>query len=146
MLIYNFFDSMMHSKKKPDNVVFNETSQRYVASIKPYATNLGAPKIKPTDSIAWKNRSIHKLNQKLETRFNELKNQYDLLVQEFEFNKLINQAQFTFEPIMGQTYHLYKRKNGETFLSILAPNECNFNFLGSFLLNTDEIWEKVAVK
>ena len=64
---------------------------------------------------------------------------YQKMMDEFEYNKLIYEATFTFEPIIGKMYHLYKRKNGESFLSIIAPNECNFNFLGSFYLNTDQI-------
>jgi len=64
-------------------------------------------------------------------------------MEEFEYNNLIFEAQFTFEPIVGQVYHLYKRDNGDSFLSIIAPNECNFNSLGSFYLNVDQIWEKV---
>ena len=65
------------------------------------------------------------------------------MMQEFEFNKLIFDAKFTFEPIIGQVYHLYKRENGETFLSIIAPDQCGFNSLGSFYLNVDQIWEKI---
>ena len=52
-------------------------------------------------------------------------------------------AKFNFEPIIGEVYHLYKRENGETFLSIIAPEECNFHALGSFYLNADQIWEKI---
>ena len=64
-------------------------------------------------------------------------------MQEFEYNKLIFGAKFSFEPIIGEVYHLYKRENGELFLSIIAPNQCNFNFLGSFYLSADQIWEKI---
>ncbi|MDO6597268.1 DUF2452 domain-containing protein [Oceanihabitans sp. 2_MG-2023] len=133
----------MIKKKKPDNVVFNEDTQRYDAAIKPYATSVGAPKITTTDTIAWKNRSIHKINHKVETKYLELKSAYEKLMQEFEYNKLIFEATFSFEPIIGQVYHLYKRDNNETFLSIIAPEECNFNALGSFYLNAEQIWEKV---
>ena len=134
----------MTKNKKPDNVVYDEELQKYDAALKPYATSVSAPIIKPTDTIAWKNRSINKLNHKLETRFEEIKAQYDSLIQEFEYNKLIYEAKFTFEPVIGDTYHLYKRDNGETFLSIIAPNQCRFSALGSFRLNTDQILEKVV--
>ena len=134
----------MVKEKKPDNVVFNTETQKYDAYLKPYATSVGAPVITATDSIAWKNRSINKLNHKVKTRFKEIKEQYDQLMQEFEDNRLINEAKFTFEPIIGQHYHLYMRENGDNFLSIIAPNECNFNSIGSFYLNADQIWEKVV--
>jgi hypothetical protein len=65
------------------------------------------------------------------------------MMAEFEYNKLIFDAKFTFEPVIGEVYHLYKRDNGETFLSLIAPEECNFNALGSFYLNADQTWQKV---
>lgn len=134
----------MSTTKKPDNVVFDDTTQKYDASLKPYATNVGAPVITTTDTIAWKNRSINKLNHKVQTRFNEIKEQYEQLMKEFEYNNLIYAAKFTFEPIIGEVYHLYKRDNDETFLSIIAPEQCNFNSLGSYRLNTDQLWEEVV--
>ncbi len=65
------------------------------------------------------------------------------MIQEFEYNKLIFDAKFTFEPIIGEVSHLYLRENRESFLSIIAPEQCNFNSLGTFYLNADQIWEKI---
>jgi predicted nucleotide-binding protein (sugar kinase/HSP70/actin superfamily) len=133
----------MKEDKKPDNVVFDTKTQKYDAALKPYATSVGAPVITTTDTIAWKNRSIHKINRKVEAKYVELKAEYDEMMREFEYNKLIFNAKFNFEPIIGEVYHLYKRGNGESFLSIIAPEECNFHVLGSFYLNTEQIWEKI---
>ncbi|MEM7487169.1 MAG: DUF2452 domain-containing protein [Bacteroidota bacterium] len=133
----------MSKEKKPDNVVFDTENDKYDAALKPYATNVGAPSIKATDSIAWKNRSINKLNHKVQTKFLELKAEYENMLQEFEYNKLIFEAKFSFEPIVGEIYHLYQRENGESFLSLIAPEQCNFDTLGSFYLNADQIWQKV---
>ena len=134
---------MTHSKK-PDNVVFDTETQKYDAALKPYATDVGAPVITTVDTIAWKNRSINKLNHKVQTRYQEIKEQYEQMMQEIEYNNLIYSAKFSFEPIIGEVYYLYQRDNGENFLSIIAPNQCRFNSLGSFLLNADQIWEKVV--
>ena len=65
------------------------------------------------------------------------------MVEEFEYNKLIFNAKFSFEPIFGEVYHLYKRENGESFLSIIAPAQCRFDAQGSFYLNADHIWENL---
>lgn len=132
----------MADDKKPDNVVFNPETNTYDAALKPYATSVGAPVITTTDTVAWKNRSIHKINHKLEARYLELKAAYDAMILEFEYNQLIYEAKFNFEPIVGAVYHLYKRKNGESFLSIIAPEQCDFTPLGSFYLNADQTWEK----
>lgn len=133
----------MIKNKKPDNVVFNSETKKYDAALKPYSTSVGAPVITASDTTAWKNRSINKINHKVAAKYVELKHEYEKLMQEFEYNKLIFEAKFSFEPIIGEIYYLYKRKNGELFLSIIAPNECKFNALGSFYLNADQIWEKV---
>ncbi|MCG1035528.1 DUF2452 domain-containing protein [Polaribacter sargassicola] len=133
----------MEKEKKPDNVVFNTTTQKYDAAIKPYATSVGAPVITATDSIAWKNRSINKVNHKMEAQYLELKAAYERMLQEYDYNKLLFEAKFSFEPIIGEVYHLYKRNEDENFLSIIAPEQCNFKALGSFYLNADQIWVKI---
>lgn len=133
----------MKAKKKPDNIVFNYETQKYDAALKPYATSVGAPVITATDTVAWKNRSIHKVNQNVAAKYEELKAEYEKMLLEFKYNQLIFNAKFTFEPIVGEIYHLYKRQNNESFLSLISPEECNFNLLGSFYLNADLIWKKL---
>jgi len=133
----------MSKEKKPDNVVFNSETQKYDASIKTYATSVSAPVITTTSTIAWKNRSINKINHKVEAKYLELKAEYNKMIEEFEYNKLIFKAEFSSEPIIGEIYHLYIKENEETFLSIIAPDECTFNTLGSYYLNADQIWQKI---
>ncbi|MFY7670289.1 DUF2452 domain-containing protein [Tenacibaculum sp. MEBiC06402] len=133
----------MTEKKKPDSVVYNTETEKYDAALKPYATSVGAPVITPNDTTAWKNRSINKVNHKIKTKYLELKAEYERMMQEFEYNNLILNANFSFEPIIGETYHLYLNKKEEHFLSLIAPEHCNFNYVGSFILNADQIWEKV---
>jgi len=133
----------MSTNKKPDNVVFNTENNTYDAALKPYPTSIGAPVITTTDTIAWKNRSINKINHKLKAKYLELKAEYEKMMYQYEYNVLIFESKFTFEPIVGETYHLYRRVNGDSFLSIIAPEQCNFDLIGSFYLNEDLIWEKI---
>lgn len=132
----------MSKKKKPDQVVFDEDSNSYDASLKPYATNVGAPAIEATNTTAWKNKNIYKANKQLHARYQELKAEYDTMLEELEYNNLVYSARFNFEPIIGETYHLYKDKKDQPFLSIIAPENCNFNFVGSFYLNSELLWKK----
>lgn len=133
----------MSKQKKPDNVVFNPETQKYDAGLKPYATSLGAPVITTNDTNAWKNRSINRVNQKVQAKYIELKAEYEKMMTEFEYNNLIFSSKFSFEPIVGEIYHLYQRENGDRFLSIIAPDECSFKAVGTFYLNVDQIWEKL---
>jgi hypothetical protein len=125
--------------KKPDNVVFSD-KKGYNASVLPYATNVGAPAIRMDDVVSWKNRNISTVNKEFENKFKELKSQYENLMQEFEFNELVYSAKFSFEPVIGEIYHLYTGEDGVNFLSLIAPQEWNKEHLGTFKLNSDKKW------
>ncbi|NER19013.1 DUF2452 domain-containing protein [Spongiivirga citrea] len=129
-------------KKKPDNIVFNEDTEQYEAHMLPYATNVGSPVIKIDDIALWKNRNINSANHLFETRYEELKAAYEKLMTEFEYNNIIYNAKFNFEPIIGEIYHLYEKMDKNTFLSLIAPDECNFKHLGSFQLKADKVWQR----
>lgn len=130
-------------KKKPDQVVYNEEKERYDAALTPYATNLGAPAIVTDDVTTWKNTNINKVNHEFKTQYENLKSQYEAMMEQFEYNNLIYSAKFSFEPIIGEIYHLYQNKKGEPFLSLISPDECNWEFMGTFRLNNDKIWNKI---
>ena len=132
----------MSDTKKPDNIVFNPETQKYDASLKPYATNVGAPAIKVTENVTWKNKNVHKANKQIKAKYLELKAEYEKMMAELEYNNLVYNAKFSFQPIIGETYHLYRDKKGQPFLSIIAPEQCNFDFIGSFYLNSEHIWKR----
>jgi hypothetical protein len=126
-------------KDKPDNIVFSE-EHGYNASLLPYATSVGAPVIKAVDLAGWKSMGINKVNKEFESKFNELKAQYQNLIEEFEWNELLYNSRFSFEPIVGEIYHLYKDNDSNNFLSLIAPEEWNKEHVGTFRLNSDKKW------
>jgi hypothetical protein len=127
------------SDKKPDNIVYSE-EQGYNASLLPYATSVGAPVIKADDVVAWKSRGIHSVNKEFENKFQELQSAYQKLMDDYKWNELVYNAKFAFEPVIGETYHMYLGDDGIEFLSLIAPNEWNKEFIGSFKLNSDKKW------
>ena len=131
---------------KPDNVVFDEDIEQYDASLKSYGTNVSAPAIQIPNTAVWKHQHIQKVNHQFGARYEELKASYEVMMQQFEYNNMVYNAKFNFEPIVGQTYHLYKDKSEHPFLSIIPPEECNFNFINSFRLNAEMIWDKIEDK
>ncbi|CAM1370108.1 DUF2452 domain-containing protein [Tenacibaculum xiamenense] len=128
--------------KKPDNIVYNEETNEYDAYLKPYATNFTAPKIDLPNSVSWKKQNITLANKQIKASFEELKKEFEVLYNKFSYNELVYSSKFTFEPIVGETYHLYENEKGR-FLSLLKPSECNFNYIGSFRLDSDKIWNKI---
>jgi len=125
--------------KKPDNVVFSE-EEGYNASLMSYSTSVGAPVIKMDDVVSWKSRGISNVNKEFENKFNELKIQYEKLMQEFEWNELVYNSKFSFEPVIGEIYHLYINEDGTNTLSLIGPNEWNKEHLGTFKLNSEKKW------
>ena len=122
--------------KKPDNVAENP-------GLLPYGTNISAPAIKVEDTTAWKAINTIKVNHQLQKRFNELKEEYKKLVEEYKWNELVYNAKFAFEPVIGKTYHLYVGRDGNIFLSMVNPNEWNYECVGSFSLDSNNKWNKL---
>lgn len=125
--------------KQPDNIVFSEETG-YNANLLPYSTNVGAPVIKMDDVVSWKSRGISNVNKEFENKFNELKMQYLNLMKEYEWNELVYNSKFSFEPVIGEIYHLYTGDDGINFLSLISPNEWNKEHIGTFKLNSDKKW------
>lgn len=129
--------------KKPDMVVYDEEKQQYNAAFLPYATSFSAPQIKAPNNGSWKNSQIYKANKHLRAKYESLKKEYEVLMQVLEYNELITNSKFSFEPLIGEIYHLYNNRDSQPFLSIINPDTCNFEYLGSFRLTSDYLWEKV---
>ena len=129
--------------KKPDLVVFDEDTQQYDSAIKPYATSASSPVIKPLNTATWRKDGVDRVNKQFKSKFDELKKEYEAMMEQFKYNDLVYNAKFNFEPIIGEAYYLYNNKREESFLSIIPPDQCNFIHLGSFRLNSQKMWEKL---
>jgi hypothetical protein len=114
----NKFKNQIAWKVKPDNVVYSD-DEGFNASVLPYGTNVGAPVIRIDDVVSWK-RGISNVNKQFESKFNELKIQYQNLMEEYEWNELVYNSKFSFEPVIGEIYHLYRDAAGLNFLSLMG--------------------------
>lgn len=130
-------------KDKPDNVAFDTNSGKYNAHLLPYASNIGAPKIAPTQVSTWKNTSIISYNQSLDNKVQKLREKYEDLLTEFGVNDRIYRAKMSFDPIVGKEYHLYINNQGEEFLSLIEPGQWNMEYLGTYALNHEKVWEQL---
>jgi hypothetical protein len=122
--------------KKPDMFAENK-------SVMPYGDNVGAPAIRPDDVDTWKNEKVIKTNHYFETKYDEIKEEYKKLIERYEWNKLVYESDFKFEPVKGQTYYLYQRDTGSLFLSLIEPEYNNWLYIGGFKLDSEDKWEKV---
>ncbi|GAK77174.1 MULTISPECIES: DUF2452 domain-containing protein [Nonlabens] len=133
----------MSEEKKPDYVVYDEETGTYNAALLPYSSGVAAPKITTPDITSWKQTNINKVNHEIKSKFEQLKAEYDAMVKKFEDNQLVYGAKFSFEPIVGEIYHLYLGKDGRHFLSVIAPQECNWDFVGTYRLSSEKLWEQI---
>jgi hypothetical protein len=127
-------------KKKPDYVVYDEDNQKYNASILPYGTNVSAPVIKLDDVGAFKERGVNKVQKTFGAKYKELVDEYNNLVDEVKLNEMIYNADYSFEPVIGEIYHLYIRKNGKYFLSLISPKEWSMEHITTVRLNSEHKW------
>ena len=125
------------NKKKPDQVADNP-------GLLPYGSNVAAPSINPQDIAVWKSEKVVKTNNYFSARYEEIKEEYRKLIEQYEWNKLVYESDFRFEPVKGKTYFLYQKDNGKLFLSLIEPELWNQIFIGAFKLDSEDKWEKVA--
>jgi hypothetical protein len=122
--------------KKPDNVVDNP-------GILPYGSNIGAPSISVPNIENWKGTRVANVNKQFKDKYNELKKEYEKLIEEYNWNEIVYNSKFNFEPLIGETYHLYYSSQGILFLSLISPNEWSKEHVGSFKYNHDNKWVKI---
>ncbi len=127
-------------KKYPDNIVYNYELNKFDANLKPYPTTVGSQGFEPIKVN--KNTSVS-ANKYFESKLNELKEEYKKLIQEYNWTKLIYEAEYSFQPIVGHIYHLYEKKDKTLWLSLIGPDQWDQPYIGSFKLITDGRWEKM---
>jgi hypothetical protein len=129
-------------KKVPDLVVYDEEKGYYQRSLT-YGTDHGAPAIKLDDVGGWKDSQIQLANKEFKSRYEELKEEFKKLIDEVNDNELVYSAKYSFIPVMGETYHLYDKGDGTTFMSLIEPKQWKQIYIGSFKLNSTHKWVKV---
>jgi Protein of unknown function (DUF2452) len=107
-----------------------------------YPTSRLGPRIVPQDLTNFKTRGISKVERVLQQELTEMRDRYLSVIDSFNWNKLIYEAHYGFEPIIGEVYHLYEI-DGKYQLSMIAPEQWQQRWLGTFRLNADQRWEPV---
>jgi len=97
----------------------------------------------------WKRTQATQVKNHFTEKFKELKNAYDELITDFNWNKIIFESEMLFTPVMGKTYHLFQRKNGTKFMTLISPDEWgdnNFEYIGSFKQDSRQKWNQIKLK
>lgn len=132
----------MKSSKKPDNVAWDEETQEYISKLLPYAISNSSPVINIPNVDSFKKKGVDKVSKQFQAELADLQNKIKSFVNLASDTQMVYSAKFKFEPIVGETYHLYEGEK-EAFLSLIEPNSWSKVHLGSFRLNGDYKWERL---
>ncbi|XP_058126569.1 uncharacterized protein C1orf50 homolog [Anopheles ziemanni] len=77
-----------------------------------------------------------------------LQQQAKKILEETQAAQELHHAACNFRKIPGHIYHLYKRASGQTYFSMLSPDEwgpkgCEHQYLGSYKLEHDQTWTPI---
>lgn len=105
-----------------------------------YPVSRLAAKIVPQDLTNFKSRGVTRVERELQQEMMEIQERYLEVIDAFNWNKLIYEAHFGFEPVVGEIYHLYE-VGTKCHLSMIEPEKWHQRWVGSFRLNADGRWQ-----
>ncbi|NJL15104.1 MAG: DUF2452 domain-containing protein [Microscillaceae bacterium] len=118
----------------------------------PYAHTKGGAIIRPTEKGTVQAKSIAAMEQQTDRQLRQLYDQMKVLAEQAEalqrraeISRQIYEADMNFDPVIGHTYFLYLRKNGQFVLSMVSPEEWGkkipFEYISEVSLLADHTWE-----
>ena len=131
--------------KKPDNIIWDEDKEKYVAKLLPYASELNSPIIDVTNIDVFKKKGVEKVSKHFNAELVDLKRKITRFVKEASDTQKVYSAKFKFEPIVGEVYFLYAGEK-ENYLSLIPPENWGKKFVGAFRLSSEYKWEQVDWK
>ncbi len=118
----------------------------------PYPHTIGSFVVRPEDVGKLKSRALSSMYEQTNSHLLQIQKQVELLARQaseiqnrIQISEIVYQAKISFEPFVGQTYHLYK-KNNVHFLMMVGPNEwgrsknIDLEFISSVKLLSDHTW------
>ncbi len=118
-----------------------------------YPHHRGSQIVKPEDLGKTKGRSLNAMEHQTDQQLLQIKEQMELLAaqaqkiqQRKEVSESIYLAEMRFEPLINHVYHLYKRENGQTVLSMIAKDSwgrsgCPYQYMATVKLLADHTWD-----
>ena len=97
----------------------------------------------------WKPEQATKVKNHFTERFKELKEAYDKLIKDFNWNKIIFESEMMFKPVIGKTYYLFQREDGTKFMTLISPEEWGKNdlqYIGAFKQDSRQKWNHIELE
>jgi len=116
-----------------------ELATRPSRAFMPYPVSTLSPPIIPNDLTSFKTRGISQVERDLRQKLTEIREDYLRAIDHFNWNKLVYEAEIRFEPVVGETYHLYEM-SGRRALSMISPDQWTHRHLATVRLNYARQW------
>ena len=98
----------------------------------------------------WKPKQASEVKNYFTKKFQEIKKEYEQLIEELNWNQVILDSEMMFKPVIGKSYYLYQKKNGNRFMSLIKPEDWNdkvdFNYVGTFKQDSRQKWDCIDLK
>ncbi len=120
--------------------VIPELSAEPSRAFLPYPVSTLSPPIVPNDLTSFKTRGISQVERDLQQKLTEIREDYLRAIDHFNWNKLVYEAEIHFEPVVGESYHLYEMSGGRRALSMISPDQWAHRHLATVRLNFDRQW------
>lgn len=117
-----------------------------------YPHHIGSIVINPEDNGKIKSRALTAMREQTSIQMNQIQKQVELLAQQanelrerVEMSEKIYMADLSFEPLIGHTYHLYK-KEGAYKLLLIGPDDWSklpktLEYIGTVKMLGDHTWD-----
>ncbi len=99
-------------------------------SVLPYSASVSGAVIKPTQEGVIRHKVLTAMEEQTNMQLDQIRKQVELLAlqaQEIQSRKelsmIVYSAKLTFQPVIGQIYHLYENHDGSYMISMVSPNE-----------------------
>ena len=100
--------------------------------------------ISPVDIDKWKATVEPTFKHYFTEKYDTLVREYEQLLREYQVNKVLYESAVGFQPIIGTTYYLYKKRDNTAFISMVEPSLAFWSgYVGAFKLNAQYTWVEV---
>jgi hypothetical protein len=126
-------------------------------SVLPYGSSVSGAVIKPTEEGVIRHKSLSAMEEQTNMQFAQIRRQIELLAlqaQEIqkrkELSMMIYNAKLNFQPVIGQVYFLYEKKDDNLMISMVSPKEWGNGsgpfkrFIAAVKLLADHTWMEIA--
>ena len=113
--------------------MMNEISPAFI----PYPVSTLSPPITPTDLSSFKSRGVSNVEKDLQLKLEKIQKEYIDTINHYNWNKLAYESDYSFEPVIGNTYYLYRRTNKTFTLSMIEPDKWHLEYIATLKLNVD---------